>query len=595
MPVPFMAFLLSALCALPGASPVAAQSGISAGLRHQLQHVIDHARSHEPVPGISAAVITPDDSWMGVTGKADLGTGARVEPDTPFSIGSVTKTFVATVILQLREEGKLSLDDHLSRWETKVPNAGRITIRQLLSHTSGVRDMWWNPHYKSRVEGRPGHAWTYAQVRAMIGPSRFPPGSRFEYSNSNYVLLGRIITLVTGNSVAQEIRTRLLDPLHLDHTWYQGAEDGPVPVAMGYLRRPGRWVPQGDGTGLRPTTSIATFFGAAGAMVSTARDLAVWARALYGGHVLQADSLELMTRFNSHDYGLGARRMTLGGRTVWGHGGALDGFMTAMWYLPKLDTSVVLIWNRREHDTRTVEGRLIARVVRALDPDTTPPTISAPRIALRAGAIVTGGRAPVVVRWSAAHDSRGSLTSYQVRRRSGTGAWHPVRLASKTARHATMTLTNGRTTVVAVRAIDDQGNASDWVESAPVRATFVDESDGAVTAAAGWHYRTRRGAIGGQVLEGTVPGSRLTFRHQALSLAVVTPRGRQLTTAGLWLDAGDRVVASLRSQTASPRRTLMSWRWSGPASVHVLKIQVRPAAHPRVDIDGFLVLEPAAP
>ena len=91
----------------------------------------------------------------------------------------------------------------------------------------------------------------------MIGPARFQPGTAFEYSNSNYVLLGRIIELVTGHTVAQEIRTRLLDPLHLDSTWYQGAETGPRTVAMGYQRVNGRWVPQGNGKGLRPTTSIA--------------------------------------------------------------------------------------------------------------------------------------------------------------------------------------------------------------------------------------------------------------------------------------------------------------------------------------------------
>ena len=160
---------------------------------------------------------------------------------------------------------------------------------------------------------------------------------------------------------------------------------------MGYARRSGAWIPQGDGTGLRPTTSIATFFGASGAMASTAHDVADWARALYGGRVLHSSSLTLMTTFNPHDYGLGTRRKTMGGREAWGHGGSLDGFETSMWYLPVIDSAVVLIWNRRDQETDGVANRLARRVVNALDPDTTPPTIGAPRVYLRTSVTVDRG------------------------------------------------------------------------------------------------------------------------------------------------------------------------------------------------------------
>ena len=321
--VPLLAGVVLVLTSVGGiGGPVAAGAGIGDALRGRLQAVIDDARHDEPVPGISAAVATPDGAWAGVAGKARFEPGVAVDADTPFAIASITKTFVAAVILQLREEGELSFSDKLSRWETQVPNATRITVRQLLSHTSGVRDMWRHPRYTARVEGRPDHVWTYAQVRAMIGASRFAPGTGFEYSNSNYVLLGRIIELETGHSVAHEIRRRFLDPLGLDDTWFQGAEDGPRAAAIGYERRSGTWIRQGDGTGLRPTTSIATFFGASGAMASTARDLATWARALYGGRVLATASLTRMTDFDRHDYGLATRRKQIGDRLAWGHGGS---------------------------------------------------------------------------------------------------------------------------------------------------------------------------------------------------------------------------------------------------------------------------------
>ena len=106
---------------VPAGQGAFAQSGIDDPLRARLQDVLDQARPAEPVPGISAAIETPESLWTGVTGKSSLDPRRPVAADTPFSIGSVTKTFVAAVILQLREEGKLSLSDHLSRWETKVP------------------------------------------------------------------------------------------------------------------------------------------------------------------------------------------------------------------------------------------------------------------------------------------------------------------------------------------------------------------------------------------------------------------------------------------------------------------------------------------
>ena len=120
------------------------------------------------------------------------------------------------------------------------------------------------PRYNERVEDRPDYEWTYPEVRATIGAPRFPPGKGFEYSNSNYVLLGRIIALETGHSVGSEIRRRFLEPLDLDDTWFQGDADGPREAAIGYGRRSGAWSRRATAPGLRPTTSIATFFGAAG-------------------------------------------------------------------------------------------------------------------------------------------------------------------------------------------------------------------------------------------------------------------------------------------------------------------------------------------
>ncbi len=365
---------------------------------------------------------------------------------------------------------------------------------------------------------------------------------------------------------------------------------------MGYQRVNGRWVPQGNGRGLRPTTSIASFFGSAGAMVSTPHDLAIWARALYGGHVLSASSLRLMTRFNSHDYGLGTRRTMMGGRVAWGHGGSLDGFETSMWYLPSLDTAVVIEWNRRELDTDPTASKLAKRVVDALDPDVTPPSLAAPRIVLHTGATVAPGYVPVVVTWSPGHDAQGSVARYQVRRRSGSGAWRSVALGSPRALRVALALRVDRTAVIGIRAIDDRGNASPWVASPPVIPRWVDESASGVQAGGAWLLTDEPDALGGHVLSSLTAGSSLTFKAQASAIAIVGPRSRVLTRSSVRVDDRPGVVVSAGATRRHPRQTLMSRHWTGMAE-HTFRIVVKSAARPRVEIDGFLLLEsaPTAP
>ena len=346
--------------------------------------------------------------------------------------------------------------------------------------------------------------------------ARYRPGSRYDYSNSGYVLLGRIIELETGRSVADEVHARLVQPLGLDDTWFQriGAES-PRPVAMGYQRRNGRWVSEGDGTGLRPTTSLATFYGAAGAMVSTARDLTRWARALYGGDVLKPESVRLMTQFSKDDYGLGVRRKVIGDREAWGHGGSLDGFETSMWYLPAIGTAVVLIWNRRDHESDGVADRLAERVVDVLDPDTTPPTQGTPRLGLPAGVTIASGRARVQVTWPAATDSQGVIRRYEVRRRTTDDSWEHVSLPTPLARHAVLSLPLERMTRVEVRAVDDEHNASAWVEAPRVVPRFLDEADPEVTVGDGWRVPPAADALDGRILRvgPVVRGSPCVPRH----------------------------------------------------------------------------------
>lgn len=270
-----------------------------------------------------------DGPWVGVSGVAEIGTAVPVDPAGSFRIGSVTKTFTATVVLQLVGEGVLSLDDRLDRWLPGVVPAGKtINVRQLLNHTSGVynytqdlpdtagiirdRFMQWDPQ---RVIGI-----------AAVQPLAFEPGTTHSYSNTNYTLLGLIIEAATGNSFATEIKTRILQPLDLQQTVIPGnVSTLPEPHAHGYLTVDDQLVDISDFN--------ASQAGAAGEFVSTASDLNRFYAALLTGKLLRPAELQAMqttipTDEDFHASGLGLSRITLPDLTLWGHAGGIFGYRT---------------------------------------------------------------------------------------------------------------------------------------------------------------------------------------------------------------------------------------------------------------------------
>jgi D-alanyl-D-alanine carboxypeptidase len=276
-----------------------------------------------------------------------LGTNSRrLQKYTPLAVGSLTKTFVAAVVLQLRDEGHFWLGQTIDRWLPSYPRADEITVRMLLNHRSGIFDYFDHRRYQRLVFGRPKHVWKTREILKLSGPRYCAPGACYHYSNTNYVLLGIIARKVTGRTAAAEIRDRFLVPLGLTDTFFQGREPiGKVP-AKGYW-----WLGTGyqgfaDGSRKRPNTSGATVAHAAGAMVSSARDISDWQDALLGGELLSDTSMELMLTFPRRSgYGLGMRRASLDGRPAIGHGGSLRGFVSIMYRLPREDLDVVVLTN----------------------------------------------------------------------------------------------------------------------------------------------------------------------------------------------------------------------------------------------------------
>ena len=331
-------WIAGAVCALvcAGAANGLAEAGDAAAMKTRLEQV---ANSY-----------TKDNAFMGTVLVAegqkillDKGYGmANAEwsvPNTPeakFRLGSLTKQFTAALVMQLQQEGKLNIDEPVSKYLPDAPKAWeKITLAELLGHTSGI------PNFTSFKEFR---AWsmsphTTEEELAFFRdkPLDFEPGSKFEYSNSNYEVLGAVIEKVSGKKYGEMLKERLFDPLGMKDTGLD--QDGLVLAkrAEGY----------GDGPkGLEvPRSESMTVPWAAGSLYSTTGDLLKWERGLFDGKVVSAGSLKRMTTPGKGNYGLGLFIEDNKGTRVISHGGGIEGFNTYLAYAPEKQIAVVVLGN----------------------------------------------------------------------------------------------------------------------------------------------------------------------------------------------------------------------------------------------------------
>ncbi|MFJ8431148.1 serine hydrolase domain-containing protein [Kitasatospora sp. NPDC094019] len=264
--------------------------------------------------------------WKGTAGVGDFSTGAEPSADGRFRIASVTKTFVATVVLQLVGEGRFGLDDSVeSLLPGAVPGGGSVTVRQLLNHTSGLFDYTEDPsvgldHETWLREGR-WRSWTPRQLLAVANshPPYSAPGTAWHYANTNYLLAGMIVERVTGHDWRREVERRIVDRLGLTGTSMPVHSTGiRGPHAHTYLDLPGGPV---DVTEMEPSE-----MDAAGVGISTTADLAAFLRALLTGRLLPAPLLtEMLTvapESGGAQYGLGIARLTTPCGEIWGNNGS---------------------------------------------------------------------------------------------------------------------------------------------------------------------------------------------------------------------------------------------------------------------------------
>jgi D-alanyl-D-alanine carboxypeptidase len=358
-----------------------------------LQARLTELRKAYSTPGVSVTIIWPDGrSWTGVSGWANVRTRMPVYSGTAFSVASVTKTFVAALMLDLAEEHRLSLNDRVRSWLPTARVSWSVTIRQLLDHTSGVYDFFSNPTIDAALLADKRRAWSSSRALSYVRSPYFAAGTGWHYSNSNYVLLGQIVRRATGRTVAAELRRRFIDPLGLSRTFMQGVEARRGTVATAYVQQGWgtsvRWINQSDGTPIAPWTSLTTAAGNAGAIASSSRDLAVWARALYGGAVLEPASLAAMEDVSrsvalhaSRRYGLGVMEEWFGGRRTYGHNGRLNGSRSSIRYLPAYGFTIAVVTNQDRYSPDSIGTRLMDIAIASLTPAPSPSPTPSPSAA----------------------------------------------------------------------------------------------------------------------------------------------------------------------------------------------------------------------
>ena len=334
------AAVLALALPLLGAAPAAAPSSVGS----TVQKIV----AATGVPGLQVLIVDHGKvTYSGAYGVRNLESKLPVDEHTRFEIGSITKQFTAAAILQLKEQGKLSLSDSLSKYVPELKAAKDVPIEQMLWQVSGIPDYTETDAFKKLIVSNstgvtiPTTGSIDAIVRMIAAkPLDFAPGSKWAYSNTNYVLLGHIVELASGMPWSSYIRTHIFAPAGMHESAFMEDEPHLKDMATGYTMQKGRLVPTGTFTG---------WARGAGAIVSTAGDLAKWDAALFGGKIVSPDDLKLMTSPGPKpagglgNYGFGWVVDSFDGQPrLWHNGGTL-GFLSENQLYPALSQIVIVL------------------------------------------------------------------------------------------------------------------------------------------------------------------------------------------------------------------------------------------------------------
>ncbi len=329
-------------------------------LEQRIQAIINSKVGEDKLVGVAMSIrVDGVERWAFTGGVSEQ--NVPVAKNMRFGIASITKTVVAATILKLEEEGLLSLQDPISKWLTlNSDNVDEsITIFQLLNHLTGLKGYFQHSDIWPRVEDNLDNPINPLELVDYIGEPLFLPGEQYQYSNSNYLILGLIIEAVAQKTVGEVMREKFWGPLELN-SMYFGANE---PIG-GTLAIPWR-DSNGDGTleniSQEFRAAYHSIFYTAADVFATASDLSMWAQHLFNGSAVTPTSLEKMLTFINIDdpifngYGLGIRRVRLANRTTWGHTGGMRGYGSYMFYDPISKVSIAMLNNQ----SRSENGPLL--------------------------------------------------------------------------------------------------------------------------------------------------------------------------------------------------------------------------------------------
>lgn len=355
--------------ATSGPSTAEVTKEFESGLVQRLDAAIDTAVSTAAIPGAIVGIWGPDGRYIRTVGVSDKASGAPMESDFYSRIGSVTKTFTVTSVLQLADQGKVALDDPIAKYIDGVPSGDQITLRQLARMQSGLYNYSATQAFQAALFADPQRQFTPQELLAyaFAEPNEFAPGADFQYCNTNTILLGLVVEKVSGQTLPDYIHDHIVTPLGMGDTSFPTNNAFPEPHAQGYT------VQTADGKEAAATDWNPSWGWAAGAMISTLDDLRIWAPVLATGKLLtpemQAQRLQTAPapgKPAQEGYGLGI--FNLGG---WiGHNGSLPGYQTVVVYLPERQLTLVIMINTDiEFEGKAPSATLATAITQVLTPD----------------------------------------------------------------------------------------------------------------------------------------------------------------------------------------------------------------------------------
>ncbi len=350
-------FSISFLLAFLLSTTLFAQS-FDGSLSSQLQNELDQFRNKTQYMGMSVAVISDEyGTWTGVSGYSQESSDKEITSDMIFGIGSVTKTYIATLVMQLEDDGLLSIEDSLYHWLPSYPNIdSTITIEQLLKHESGVFNLTESPLFFEKINQNPTHVWQDEEIILnLVEAPLFKPGDSYSYSNTNFILLGMILKKATTQSISTLIKERILVPLGINQTYLAIEDDLDADLAHGWLDVDGDSELDDFTDYLSPNAFYSALW-TAGSMFSTAENSAFFMKALFNGELVSSSSLEKMMEINAATHsGLGLFGfVTPDNISMMGHDGFTLEYSAFVYYDVSSKSTFSVLVNQRDLDSRSM-------------------------------------------------------------------------------------------------------------------------------------------------------------------------------------------------------------------------------------------------